>query len=102
MIVVSNTSPIINLAAIGQVGLLAHLYGTILIPPAVYHEIVVRGQGQPGAAEAQTASWISVRPVASTAAIVQANPRLNPGEAEVIALALAEQADLLHPIRVHL
>jgi uncharacterized protein len=95
MIVVSNTSPIINLAAIGQVGLLAQLYRTILIPPAVYHEVVVRGQGQPGSAEVQTGAWVKVRPVASIAAIVQANPRLNPGEAEAIALALAEQADLL-------
>jgi predicted nucleic acid-binding protein len=45
MIVVSNTSPIINLAAIGQLELLRHLYGTIIIPQAVYHEIAVRGSG---------------------------------------------------------
>ena len=43
MIVVSNTSPIINLAAIGQLELLQHLYGTIAIPQAVYHEIAVIG-----------------------------------------------------------
>jgi len=54
MIVVSNTSPIINLAAIGRLELLQHLYGTIAIPQAVYHEIAVRGSGQPGAIEIQT------------------------------------------------
>ncbi len=48
MIVVSNTSPIINLAAIGQLELLRHLYGTIAIPQAVYHEIAVKGHGQRG------------------------------------------------------
>ena len=48
MIVVSNTSPIINLAAVGQLDLLRQLYGQIVIPQAVYVEIVGRGAGQPG------------------------------------------------------
>jgi len=43
MIVVSNTSPIINLAAIKQLELLQYLFGRIIIPQAVYHEIAVRG-----------------------------------------------------------
>jgi len=34
--IVSNTSPITNLAAIAQLDLLYQLYGTILIPQAVY------------------------------------------------------------------
>ncbi len=41
VIIVSNTSSIINLAAIGQLELLHHLYGTIVIPDAVYHEVAV-------------------------------------------------------------
>jgi predicted nucleic acid-binding protein len=40
MIVVSNTSPISNLAAIGQLELLQQLYGNIIIPPAVYQELI--------------------------------------------------------------
>jgi hypothetical protein len=95
VIVVSNTSPIINLAAIGQFDVLRQMYGSIQIPQAVYNEIVVRGQGQPGAAEVQAAAWMVVQPVASTAAVRQINPRLNPGEAEAISLAVAQQADLL-------
>jgi predicted nucleic acid-binding protein len=51
MIVVSDTSPIINLAAVGQLELLHKIYGEIAIPQAVYHEIVVIGAGQPGATE---------------------------------------------------
>ena len=54
MIVVSNTSPIINLAAIGQLDLLQYLYDRIIIPQAVYHEIAVRGYAQAGATEIQT------------------------------------------------
>jgi predicted nucleic acid-binding protein len=58
--VVSNTSPIINLAFIGLLNLLPQLYGSILIPDSVWHEVVVQGSGQPGAAELQQASWIKV------------------------------------------
>jgi len=36
MKVVSNTSPIINLAMVGELELLCQLYGSILIPQAVY------------------------------------------------------------------
>ena len=65
MIVVSNTSPIINLAAVGQLDLLRHLYGQVVIPQAVYSEIVGVGAGQPGADEVAasdftvTLSWDS-------------------------------------------
>ena len=39
MIVVSDTSPINNLAAINQLELLRQLYGTVIIPEAVYREL---------------------------------------------------------------
>ena len=39
MIVVSDTSPITNLAAVGKLGLLRALFGSVLIPPAVFHEL---------------------------------------------------------------
>ncbi|MDV2995925.1 MAG: hypothetical protein N4J56_005579 [Chroococcidiopsis sp. SAG 2025] len=39
MIVVSDTSPINNLAAINRLNLLQQLYGTITIPQAVYREL---------------------------------------------------------------
>jgi predicted nucleic acid-binding protein len=39
VIVVSDTSPINNLAAINQLHLLQQLYRTVLIPEAVYQEL---------------------------------------------------------------
>ena len=60
MRVVSNTSPIINLAGIGRLDLLRDLYGAIVIPRAVYGEITGFGQHLPGAAEVQAADWIAV------------------------------------------
>ena len=40
-LVISDTSPISNLIAIGQLHLLPALYETIYIPPAVYRELSV-------------------------------------------------------------
>jgi uncharacterized protein len=95
MIVVSNTSPLINLAAIGQLDLLQRLYGTILIPQAVYHEIAVRGSGQAGATEVQTFQWFERYQVQDVALVKRLEQQLDAGEAEAIALAIGKQADLL-------
>lgn len=46
MIVISNTSPIINLATIGQLDLLNQLYSKLIIPAAVYQDIVIAGAGR--------------------------------------------------------
>ena len=47
MRVVSNASPLINLARIGRLALLHQQYGTLTIPAAVWDEVVVDGAGQP-------------------------------------------------------
>jgi len=59
MKVVSNSGPLINLAKVGQFTLLRDLFQHITIPSAVFEEIVVRGGGQPGAGETNTAQWIT-------------------------------------------
>jgi predicted nucleic acid-binding protein len=93
--VVSNTSPITNLAAIGQISILRQMYGTLYIPEAVYRELREgehRGDHPPFL---ETADWIQVRPVPSEALQSLAPYRLDRGEAEAIALAHHMQADLL-------
>ena len=95
MIVVSNTSPIINLAVVGQLELLRQLYGQVIIPRAVYDEIVISGAGQPGAVEARTWDWIEVKPVADPTRVASLLLELDAGESEAIALALELGADLL-------
>lgn len=94
--VVSNTSPIINLAAIGQLDLLRELYRILVIPDAVYNEIVVRGHGQPGSNEVQRLSWLARWPVSNQALVAQLmRSGLDVGEAEAIVLALETNAPLL-------
>jgi len=60
MIVVSNTSPLINLAIVGHLTLLQRLYDQVSIPQAVYDEIVIIGADQAGAVEVETFDWIQV------------------------------------------
>jgi predicted nucleic acid-binding protein len=55
---VSNTSPIMNLAVVGQVHLLERLYGKVYIPEAVWQELSAIGKGQPWAAVIPTLSWL--------------------------------------------
>ncbi len=60
---VSNSTPLIYLAAIGRFGLLQALYGRISIPLAVFDEVVTQGTGRWGAAETANANWIDRRAI---------------------------------------
>ncbi|MGH9941302.1 MAG: DUF3368 domain-containing protein [Pyrinomonadaceae bacterium] len=95
MIMVSDTSPLVNLAAIGRLSLLHQLYGKIVIPQAVYDEIVVAGVGLPGATEMPSLDWIEMRDVRDRKLVVAQTLELDLGEAEAIALAIEHKADLL-------
>lgn len=95
MIVVSNTSPLINLALIGQLNLLQQLYDQVVIPQAVYDEIVVAGAGQPGATEVETYDWIKVKQVSNQPMVTSLQVDVDIGEAEAIVLAVELKPDLL-------
>lgn len=95
MSIVSNASPLINLARIGTLDLLPRLYDTILIPQAVWDEVVVQGAGQPGAEEVSSAAWVKRCKVANTQLVRALRQDLDAGEAEAIALALEVEAELL-------
>jgi len=100
VIIVSDTSPITNLAAVQTLDLLQFLYGSIIIPVAVYNELTQADikKAVPGATEVQTYSWIQTRPVQNLQKvneILVANSNIHLGEAEAIVLALELKADLL-------
>ena len=95
MMVVSDSSPLIALADVGQLRLLHELFSTVLIPEAVYQEIVVQGAGHVGAEAVQAAAWIEQRSGANTGLADVLKLELDEGEAEAIALALESGADLV-------
>jgi len=47
-IVVADSSPLIHLSQIGRLNLLREFFDELLIPPAVYREVVLEGQGTAG------------------------------------------------------
>lgn len=93
MIIVSDTSPINNLAAINQLELLHLLYGTVIIPEAVYLELTTPEFPVAGAMEVQTLGWIQTRQVNNRMLVSALQTDLDTGEAEAIALAVELQAE---------
>ena len=95
MMVVSNTSPLTNLAAIGQFNLLQALYREIRIAESVWQELHACGQAWPGGAEVDAASWVTHGTAQNGALVTALRQDLDAGEAESIALAVELKADLL-------
>jgi predicted nucleic acid-binding protein len=93
VIVVSNTSPITSLAAIGYLNLLHDIYGTIIIPVAVYEEMTGLGYSVPGTIEVQTLSWIEKRELENRLLLEELQKELHRRESETIALAISSNAD---------
>jgi predicted nucleic acid-binding protein len=95
MIVVSNTSPLTNLAAIGQFDLLHRLYGRVHIAEGVWEELNAGGRRWPGRYEVAAANWIERRPVQNRWLVTALQRDLDRGEAETIALALELGAEVV-------
>jgi predicted nucleic acid-binding protein len=95
VIVVSDTSPITNLAPIGLLHLLESLYEQVVIPQAVYDEMAGLDQVVPGAIEVQTLSWIQTQKIAGIQQAKELQQEIDLGESEAIVLALELQAELV-------
>ncbi|MBI4492705.1 MAG: DUF3368 domain-containing protein [Chloroflexi bacterium] len=94
----SDSSPLIHLAAIGRLELLRDFHQDITIPPAVWREVVEQGIGRPGAAEveaARRAGWLHVVAPTNQSLVHLLQRYLDDGEAEAIALAVEQGADLV-------
>lgn len=92
MKVVSNSSPIILLSAIGMLDLLKNEFGELLIPEAVYDEVTSRELK--GSDEVKQAGWIKVLSIKNNQALFFL-PSLDRGEEEAIVLAIEHDADLV-------
>lgn len=96
MKVVANASVFIGLSSIGWLALLHERFPDgVLIPRAVWREVVEQGGERPGARGVAEANWITVRDVAAREIVQLLEMELEEGEAEAIALALGQQADLV-------
>lgn len=95
MIVVSNTSPLTNLAAIGQLDLLHKLYSEIHIPYGVTEELNALGKPWPGSKEVAGANWVHKHNVKNKLWVCSLRRDLDRGESESIVLASELEADMI-------
>ena len=97
-LVISDASTLIHLVNIGRLGLLRDFFGQLVVPPAVWKEVVDLGEGRSGAEEirrAGSSGWMTVEAPSDNAFVRALSRELDDGEAEVIALAVERKADLI-------
>ena len=87
MKVIVNATPLIALALLDRLDLLPQLFEEIIVPQAVYEEVVVSGAGKPGAGALAAAEWLRVIAPEETATIEPLLLGLDAGEMEVLLLA---------------
>ncbi|MBW4547853.1 MAG: DUF3368 domain-containing protein [Symplocastrum torsivum CPER-KK1] len=87
MIVVSDTTPLSELAKVGQLNLLRDIFGQVIIPEEVYNEVTTGTH--PAVSAVQSATWIEVRSItnAENVPILQDGIQLDLGECAAIILA---------------
>jgi predicted nucleic acid-binding protein len=93
--VICNSAVLIALSRIGYLWLLKNLFNSIIIPQAVYDEVVIKGSGKPGANDVDEALWIKVAKVYDVDNVDKLTSIIHQGEAEAIQLAEEMGADLL-------
>jgi predicted nucleic acid-binding protein len=95
LIVVSDTSPVLNLARIGRLELLPLLYKQVLIPSAVFEELRASKRDLPPAIDLGSEPWLIVASANNQQRVQELRGDLDPGEAEAIVPAIERRADLL-------
>jgi len=97
MIVVSDTSPLSNLAIVGYLSLLQQIYNRVIIPQGVAEELINASDEENLIAEVLSLDWIEVIPAKNLEliSILRNNHNLDRGEAEAIALVIELDADEL-------
>lgn len=97
MIIVSDTSPLSNLALIDHLFLLRNIYQIVIIPSAVAQELENTREDDPRIAAVLSLEWIEVKQVSNTNFVkeLQEDRLLDRGESEAIALALELKAEEL-------
>ena len=94
-VVIADSTCLIGLSKISRLALLPAMFGRITLAPAVWHEVVVQGQGRSGSAEVQNANWIDVTQVRDMQAVEVLRQELGAGESQSMVLAQELHASLV-------
>jgi uncharacterized protein len=95
VIVVADTTILLNLRAIGRDSLLQQMFGVVLVPPEVRQEFEHAVQAMPRFAGLTFPLWVSVKPGSVQVPALRADPGLDPGELAALELAVEIMADVV-------
>jgi len=95
VIVISDTSAILNLNIIGKLNLLKLLYGKVIIPDAVYEELLELEKTKGGYTSIDSLNWIEIRKISNKLFVENLKEKLDSGESEAIVLAKELNAEAL-------
>lgn len=95
MIIISDTSPISNLFVIGRLELLRNIYQQIIVPQAVFDELMKLQAFGYDVHKIGRLDWITVRRPADLKQVLFFQLSLDAGESEAIVLSQEIHADLL-------
>lgn len=97
MIVISDTTPIISLIKIGHLDILHKLYNNIIIPKAVYDELIINTDYEEEMHVIKKCTFMQIKVVEESLslALLQRQLNLDLGESEAIVLANSMNADLI-------
>lgn len=93
MIVVTDTSVVLNLCLLGQEGLLRSIFASVVAPPMVASEFQRLASADPRFSGAVWPSFIAIEVPAGLHAALSGNRRLHQGELEALSLASELRAD---------
>ena len=84
-IIVSDSSILISFAKIKKLNFLKELAGKVIIPQAVYNEVIIKGK--PGTNEILSCDWIETKVISNEGKTKELPKYLGKGEKEAIILA---------------
>jgi len=93
--IIVNSTPLISLAIIQQVGLLQKIFGDVILPRAVYNEVIVDGKGKSGYTHLSNISWFHIADTINLDLKHSIMIQLDEGEAEVISVAKDKNISLV-------
>ncbi|WKN46299.1 DUF3368 domain-containing protein [Tunicatimonas pelagia] len=95
MIIISDTSSLSGLLVIGRLDILEQVYQRVIIPQAVYEELLTLERYGYDLQAIQKATWLKVIVPSDKQLVAKLSETLDQGESEAIAASIEQNADYL-------